>query len=923
MRAVMQKVVRWSATVVVLGLGSVVYADINPAVTLSGAASGDEQGWSVDIDGNFAIVGAPLTDTDGLIDSGAAYIYVNDGLGNWSLQATLKASVPQLQSWFGYAVAIDGDIAVVGAPLFDIESASADTIDTIDAGARYIFERNAGAWSLVSATTIAEDEAYDGDWYGSSVDVDGRTVVVGAQSLFKGGQVFISYREFDGEWKQQFAQTVNEARGIEEQKTLIPLDPEQEDWFGQSVSISGNTVAVGSDGSDDPDSSSGSVYIFTRDVHHNWWIQDKILPSDPQAHANFGISVSLDQNLLLVGADKADSQGAAYVFERDVQGKWTQENKLSASDAAADDGFGFAVALRQPLAMVGAWRQQGNGLQTGQAYLYSRDSAKSWSEVDVLNDAGGTAYEGFGFAVGLGSIDNEDDYWALIGVPQILFNGTGELQISDDLASLIDTDNDTTSNATDLDHDADGVPNANDRFPYDPAYFSDLDADGYADAVDQFPHNSNESYDTDGDGLGNIIDSDDDNDGFSDRIEILVGSDPYDAADVYNYDNPAIDFDSDGVFDPDDAFPTDPGESNDNDGDGLGDNADGDDDNDGLSDNAELSGKLIAGLLVSTDPLNPDTDGDGANDLIDTRPLNPSVDTDGDGLIDDVDNDDDNDGVRDSVESAQGTDPLDPDSDNDGANDLIDTRPLNPSGDTDGDGLVDDADTDDDNDGVLDSEDAFPLDATESKDTDGDGIGDNTDTDSDNDGVDDINDPFPYDPTETLDTDLDGTGNNADTDDDGDGVSDYLEIQNGTNPLLQDTDGDGAIDTDTSVPSISPGLDLFPLNPREDSDLDGDCPDYNTATSGDGCGDNSDPDIDGDGVANALDAFPLDATKSTSTSSDSSSSDSSSTSSSTDSTTDSTSDTSSTSSGGGGGAVNLYWLTALLGLWGLRRSMRR
>jgi TATA-box binding protein (TBP) (component of TFIID and TFIIIB) len=127
-------------------------------------------------------------------------------------------------------------------------------------------------------------------------------------------------------------------------------------------------------------------------------------------------------------------------------------------------------------------------------------------------------------------------------------------------------------------------------------------------------------------------------------------------------------------------------------------------------------------------------------------------DIDGDGINNNVDTDDDNDGVLD-VDDAF---PLD------------DTESV----DTDLDGIGNNADTDDDNDGVLDVDDAFPLDATESVDTDGDDIGNNTDTDDDNDGVLDADDAFPLDDTESVDTDLDGIGNNADTDDDNDGILD-------------------------------------------------------------------------------------------------------------------------------------------------------
>ncbi|MDE3273645.1 hypothetical protein ON073_16605, partial [Pseudoalteromonas sp. G4] len=112
----------------------------------------------------------------------------------------------------------------------------------------------------------------------------------------------------------------------------------------------------------------------------------------------------------------------------------------------------------------------------------------------------------------------------------------------------------------------------------------------------------------------------------------------------------------------------------------------------------------------------------------------------------------------------------DTDDDNDGVPDNEDAFPLDntESVDTDNDGIGNNADTDDDNDGVPDTEDAFPLDNTESVDTDSDGIGNNADTDDDNDGVLDNDDAFPLDPSETDDFDLDGIGDNADNDDDND-----------------------------------------------------------------------------------------------------------------------------------------------------------
>ena len=183
------------------------------------------------------------------------------------------------------------------------------------------------------------------------------------------------------------------------------------------------------------------------------------------------------------------------------------------------------------------------------------------------------------------------------------------------------------------------------------------------------------------------------------------------------------DDDNDGYLDVNDEFPLDPNEWADNDGDGIGDNADADDDNDGVDDSADA---------FPTDP-------------------NEDTDTDSDGIGNNADDDDDGDGHLDQTELDCGSDPVDATS---------------IPADTDSDGTCDGLDSDDDGDGVDDSSDAFPLDPNEDTDTDSDGVGDNADTDDDGDGTDDSNDDFPLDPNEDTDTDYDGTGNNADDDDD-------------------------------------------------------------------------------------------------------------------------------------------------------------
>ncbi|MDC3330488.1 BspA family leucine-rich repeat surface protein, partial [Flavobacteriaceae bacterium] len=522
----------------------------------------------------------------------------------------------------------------------------------------------------------------------------------------------------------------------------------------------------------------------------------------------------------------------------------------------------------------------------------------------------------------------------------------------------LDTDGDGIGDNADEDDDGDGqsdeeeIANGTDPLVANPrpgdsdgdgladVIDPDDDNDGVADTLDRFPLDPNESSDNDGDGVGDNEDTDDDNDGFTDQQENNVGTDPKDPTSMpEDRDNDKLpdlseqaigtdpnnpDTDGDGVIDGEDDYPKDPNYQYDTDGDGIPNKDDPDDDNDGLQDEVDP---------YPLDPTNqPDTDGDGLNDGIDpdddndgysdeqeqgagTDPLDPnSIPTDSDG-----------DGLTDQEEPLIGTDPNNPDTDGDGVSDKNDSEPLNPNVglDTDGDGIPDATDPDDDNDGVRDQNDAFPRDPNETLDYDGDGIGDNSDPDDDNDGYDDVvENQDGTDPKDALDypkdPDGDGLTNNqeealgtdpANPDTDGDGISDKFDPEPLDGDLTTDTDGDGIIDlldpdddndgyddllelelgTDSKNPAEFPAdqdgdllpdikeeeLGTDPTNPDTDGDgvADGedDFPlDANSSldTDGDGIADENDSDDDNDGVPDAIDRFPLDPTESIDTDSD-------------------------------------------------------
>jgi beta-glucanase (GH16 family) len=231
----------------------------------------------------------------------------------------------------------------------------------------------------------------------------------------------------------------------------------------------------------------------------------------------------------------------------------------------------------------------------------------------------------------------------------------------------LDTDDDGIGNNADNDDDGDNYPDYRDDFPLDPSEWLDTDKDGVGnnsdtddddDAVsdnkDAFPLDAREWLDTDADGIGNNTDRDDDGDLTPDVFDLfpLSNRDWLDKDLDGIGDNSDTDSDGDGVINSLDAFPRNAMEWIDTDGAGVGDNADNDDDNDGVLDPDDAFPK---------DPnkwIYPDSDNDGYADNNDAFPLDSSewLDTDGDGIGNNADNDDDGDGINDSLDPA----PLDP-----------------------------------------------------------------------------------------------------------------------------------------------------------------------------------------------------------------------------------------------------------------------
>lgn len=311
-----------------------------------------EVGWSLDLDGGLAVVGAPVDSTLGN-DVGAVYLYAV-GSGGFSPLTTLTASDGVDRDEFGIDVSIDGDTIAVGAyhrwPVVG------------EPGRAYMFEHDGANW-IEKAKLVAPDGVAK-DAFGWAIDVSGDYVAVGAPRAWSGGPsgsggVYIFHR-VDGEWEFD-----------------TKLSRAGDGSFGWSLALDGDTLAVGS--SNYPNE---RVSVYVRDGGGTWSLQTTLDPADSSFN-EFGTSVALDGNDLVVGAwndQDSGNYGAAYFYNR--QGTtWSMVKKVGSPGGERAEVFGEAVAIDGDLAVVtdGSFDIDAEEmLDIGAAYLYKR-AGSGWS----------------------------------------------------------------------------------------------------------------------------------------------------------------------------------------------------------------------------------------------------------------------------------------------------------------------------------------------------------------------------------------------------------------------------------------------------------------------------------------------------------------------------------------------------------------
>jgi len=331
----------------------------------SDGAAEDFFGRSVSISGDYAVVGANFDDDNGA-QSGSAYVFKRTGT-SWTQEAKLLPSDGAANDMFGFSVSISGDYAVVG---------SANDDNGQDAGSAYVFKRTGTSWTQEAKLLPADGAA--NDVFGFSVYISGDYAVMGARwdddNGGNSGSAYV-FKRTGTSWAQE--------------AKLLASDGAAFDEFGVSVSISGDYAVVGAWRDDDNGTDAGSAYVFKRNGT-SWAQEAKLLPSGGAADDWFGNSVSISGDYAVVGAylDDGYDLGSAYLFKR-TGISWAEEAKLLASDGAIGDLFGSSVSISGDYAVVGAVLDNDNGNDAGSAYLYNLDN-------DNGNDAGSAyLYNGF------------------------------------------------------------------------------------------------------------------------------------------------------------------------------------------------------------------------------------------------------------------------------------------------------------------------------------------------------------------------------------------------------------------------------------------------------------------------------------------------------------------------------------------------
>ncbi len=359
----------------------------------------DKFGNSVSISGETAIVGA-FKKEDKDYESGAAYIFSKNkgGKDNWGEVIKLSGSDTGLLDKFGGSVAVSGNLAIVGAVRNKI-----DNLGTC--GSAYIFSKDHGGkdnWGEVKKLVPSDacNENFGSAHFGCSVSIDRDIIIIG--SNFCNNQTGIAYI---------FQKDIGGYENWGQAKKVQISDLASNSVIGNSVCVSGNLALVGAPGGHQ-EKGSGSAYVIAKDFggSNNWGMKNKLAGELNLENAKFGKSVSIYKDIAIVGVPGDDvngkDSGAAFLFAKksNKQGKWEKIKELRPHDGAIRDFFGSSVSINNDIIVVGAKGDDDlNGPNIGAAYIFSKHEGgfNNWGELTKIIGSESTARSQFGSSVSI------------------------------------------------------------------------------------------------------------------------------------------------------------------------------------------------------------------------------------------------------------------------------------------------------------------------------------------------------------------------------------------------------------------------------------------------------------------------------------------------------------------------------------------
>ena len=347
----------------------------------------DNFGWVVAVAGDTAVIGAPNDDNGANTNQGSAYVFVRTA-GVWTFLQKLTASDGATGDLFGHSVAV-ANASAPAQTVIMVGAVGDDIGANPNQGSVYVFVNNSTGGTFNFQGKLTASGGVANDSFGASVAMTGSFTVIGANGV-------------DLTHTDQGAAYIFVRNGTvwEEEQKLTTQSAVANENMGWDVDISGTSVIIGTN--QQVASFGGAGYIFTRSTGGNTWLQQLNLASTEQ---KFGTSVAISGDTAVFGSLAASingnaSQGRASVYRR-TGTSWSSVGSLSASDGAAGDEFGRSVAVSENTIVVGAhFDSLGGNTFQGSAYVFTR-SGNGWAQRQKLLDSTGAIGDSFGNSVAI------------------------------------------------------------------------------------------------------------------------------------------------------------------------------------------------------------------------------------------------------------------------------------------------------------------------------------------------------------------------------------------------------------------------------------------------------------------------------------------------------------------------------------------